>query len=461
MEHSSFWGLALAGLVAATGFSSASFGPGIDSGLKVGACSLAPAPADTLHNDWKIVFFGSSVPFGQGATNKYGYPARYATLLAQRAASGQGAAWTVANISVPGDNTTKVAARWARDLRPQHGRYVVLALSLGNEGIHGGGQPIFEQFKTNLLALVQRARAEGLVPVVANCYTRNDYTPEDYAFIRQTNLLLHAWAVPSINTLGAVDDGAGHWAPGYWDDALHPNDRGHAEMAHVLVPSLFDALRAGKAVPHHAATSYVRLGPSQRGAATGLTLRPETLLHPFTQVVSFRTAGKGQLVTLQDSTATGSLSIGASGGLTYTSAKGGHLASPRRVNDNRWHQLALTHYYAAGQTVLYLDGAEVGRLPEQLLTRQLSLGGTRAPRGAQYRNWLFYRAGMNADELRALAADSLLKSSLELYAPLDGRRTHALDSLRNLAQSTNHLRFLASPAAAPPAGHKPKKKVAR
>jgi lysophospholipase L1-like esterase len=460
MLHSSLGGLALAGLVAATGFTTLASRPVASQQPAALAPGVAAPLADTLPNNLKIVFFGSSVPFGQGAATKYGYPARYAALLAQRAAASQGAAWTVANISVPGDNTTKVAARWNRDLRPQHGRYVVLALSLGNEGIHGGGQPIFEQFKTNLAQLVQRARAEGLVPVVANCYTRNDYTSEDYAYIRQMNLLLHAWAVPSINTLGAVDDGAGHWAPGYWDDALHPNDRGHAELAHAIVPSLFDALRAGKAVPHRAPTSYVRLGSGPGRAATSLVLRPEALLHPFTQVISFRTAGTGPLITLQDSTTTGSLAIGASGGLTYVSAKGGRLASPRRVNDNRWHQLALTHYYAAGQTVLYLDGAEVGRLPERLLIRQLSLGGGQAPRGGQYRNWLFYRAGMNADEMRALAADSVLKSSLELYAPLDGRRTHTPDSLSNLAQSTNSLHRLASPSAPRPT-HKLGKKVIR
>jgi len=449
MSHVSFLSLAVAGLLAATGLASVST-PGSGRPL------LAPAhwpttqqPADTLPNPLKIVFFGSSVPFGQGATDKYGYPARYATLLAQRAAAGKGAAWTVANISVPGDNTTKVAARWQRDLAPQHGRYVVLALSLGNEGIHGGGQPIFEQFKTNLAQLVQRARAAGLVPVVANCYTRNDYTPEDYNFIKQMNLVLHGWEVPSINTLGAVDDGAGHWAPGYWDDALHPNNAGHAELAHAMVPSLFDALRAGKAQPRRQPTAGVRLGSGGREPAS-LVLRPEALLHPFTQVISFRTAGTGQLVTLQDSTASGSLAIGPGGVLTYTSAKGGRLASKQRANDNRWHQLALTHYYAWGQTVLYLDGAEVGRLPEKLLTRQLSLGGSRAPRQVQYRNWLFYRAGMNADEARALAADSLLKSSLELYAPLDGRRAQQPDSLINLAQSTNGLLRLASPRLATP-----------
>jgi lysophospholipase L1-like esterase len=411
--------------------------------LSAGIGQLWPAPsaadahralARPATHSLKIVFFGSSVPFGQGATNKYGYVSRYARLLAQRATASQGAAWNTANISIPGDNTLKVLARWERDLPPQQGRYVVYALALGNEGIHGGGQAKFEQFRDNMQVLIAKARAAGLVPVVTNSYTRNDYTAEDYAYIRQMNLLLHAWAVPTVNLLGAVDDGQGHWAPGYFDDALHPNDRGHAELAHAWVPSLFDALRAGKPQPHAQATAGVRL-PSK----AALRLVPEALVHPFTQVLSFRTSSSGQLLLLQDSTRAGGLTIEKSGALTYVSAETGRLRSAARVTDNQWHQVALTHYFAKGETVLYLDGTEVGRLPEQLHLRQLTLGGAGAARGARYRNWLFYRAGMNADEVRALAADSLLKSSLELYAPLDGRRRAAPDSLANLAQSTNEL----------------------
>lgn len=392
-----------------------------------------PTPPAAL-DDLKIVFFGSSVPFGQGATGKYGYASRYATLLARRNAAGQGAPWTTSNISVPGDNTVKVLARWDRDLLPQQGRYVVYALALGNEGIHGGGQPVFDQFVANMQVLIRQARAQGIVPVVTNSYTRNDYTAQDYAYIRRLNLLLQGWAVPTVNLLGAVDDGTGHWAAGYWDDALHPNDQGHAEMLHAWVPSLFDALRAGKPLPHRQPTAGVLLG-----RAGALRFVPEALVHPFTQVFSFRTTGRGCLLTLQDSTRAGSLRIGRGGRLTYASAVAGQLTTPASVADGQWHQVMLTHYFARGETILYVDSSRVGSLPERLRTRQLTLGGRAAPRDGQFRNWLFYRSGMNADEARALAADSLLRSSLELYALLDGRRQGSPDSLANLAQSTNVL----------------------
>ncbi|QKG51440.1 GDSL-type esterase/lipase family protein [Hymenobacter sp. BRD67] len=406
----------------------------------VGSVYFDDLQLDTYYpiNELKIVYFGSSVPYGQGATNLYGYTSRYAKVLAQRNASGQGAAWVTSNISVPGNSTVEVLGRWNSDLLPQGGRYVVYALALGNEGIHEYGQPRFDQFKTNMLQLIRQARDQGLVPVVTNNYTRNDYTPTDYAFIKQMNLLLHSWAVPTVNLLGAVDDGTGHWAYGFWDDVLHPNDLGHAELGHALVPSLFDALRAGKPLPHRTATSYVKITKTA-GQADGIRFVPETLVHPFTQVISFRTTGTGRLLELQDSTSKGSLSIGTNGQLTYTSAKTGTLTSARRVNDNKWHKATLTHYFARGETVFYLDSTNVGSLAEQLRTRQLTVGGPGAPQGTQYRNWLFYRSGMNTDEVNAMVADSLLKSSLELYAPLDGRRLTTSDSLANLAQSTNQL----------------------
>jgi len=148
-----------------------------------------------LLNPLKIVYMGSSVPYGQGATPNNGYTALYSALLAQRSAAGLGQPWVTANISVPGNSTIDALNRYPTDLLPQGGKYVVFALSLGNEGILTGGQAAFDQFRTNLAKLVQQARANGLVSVLTNCYTRNDFGPTEYAFTRQMNALLHSWRV--------------------------------------------------------------------------------------------------------------------------------------------------------------------------------------------------------------------------------------------------------------------------
>jgi len=46
-----------------------------------------------------------------------------------------------------------------------------------------------------------------IVPIITLCYTRNDFTPVEYDYTRRMNLAINGWDVPSVNFLGAVDDG--------------------------------------------------------------------------------------------------------------------------------------------------------------------------------------------------------------------------------------------------------------
>ncbi|MDP7692779.1 MAG: hypothetical protein QGG89_13175, partial [Vicinamibacterales bacterium] len=86
------------------------------------------------------------------------------------------------------------------------------------------------------------------------------------------NLLVNSWDVPSVNLLGAIDDGAGRWAQGFVADPSHPNSAGHTEMAHAFVPSLFDALAAGKPLPvKSTASGFVRI---RDGSAAPLSFSP-------------------------------------------------------------------------------------------------------------------------------------------------------------------------------------------
>ncbi|WP_233635635.1 GDSL-type esterase/lipase family protein [Hymenobacter setariae] len=405
-------------------------------------------------NTAKTIYIGSSVPYGTGATGNRGYTTLYADLLAARSAAGIGGPWVTANVSVPGNNTVDVTNRFDNDIFPQNGKYVFIGLSLGNEGITGSNKDnTFNQFRDNMRALITHARANGLVPIVAGNYGRNDYTPTEYGYVQRINALLNGWSVPTVNLLGAVDDlsGNGRYTPGYWFDDLHPNDAGHAEMAHAIVPSLLDALAANKTQPRRRVSAGITLRNSATAPAPLVRLVPEDVVHPFTTTLRFRTASPGQLMQVLDSAGlqAGTIQVASTGKLLYTSAKGRTIAGTKVVNDNRWHKLVLTHYYGRGLTRLYVDSLAEGTAAERLRPTRLDLGGNAAPARVQLRDFFFYRSGMNEGEVLAMAADSLLKSSLELYAPLDGSRAVAADSLLNLAQSLNSLtRVAATPLAA-------------
>jgi lysophospholipase L1-like esterase len=405
---------------------------------------VAPVP----QNPFKLTFIGSSVPYGIGATNNRGYTTLFSELLTRRNQAGRGGPWVTANVCVPGNNTIDVLGRFEADVLPQNGKYVMISLALGNEGILTGGQPIFNQFRDNLIRIVQLARNNGLIPIVTGGYTRNDFSATQYAFTRQMNLLIYGWNLPSFNLLGAVDDGNGRYTDGYWWDALHPNDLGHAELSYAVVPSLLDALNANKALPTRRATNGVTLNKRQGQATDIIRLVPEELVHPFTAAIRFKASAAGQLVEVLDSAglSAGTVSIDASGVLRYNSAKGQTITGSVTVTDNRWHKLVLTHYYARGATQLYVDSVREGNVAERLRPTRFDFGGAAAPTRVQYRDLFFYRSGMNQDEVWAMAADSLLKGSLEIYAPLDGRLA-TTDSLANLAQSTNTLARVTGPLA--------------
>ncbi|NNU34018.1 SGNH/GDSL hydrolase family protein [Mucilaginibacter sp. S1162] len=271
---------------------------------------ISGKPLDTM----KIVFFGSSVPYGIGATKNHGYAYFYRDILTKRAADGVGKNWKVANISRGGDNTPKVLVRWRGDLVPQKAKYVIYALSLGNEFIHEKGPGQYTQFKTNMLKLIAMARDSGYVPIITNAYTRNDFNERDYHYTKELNMWINSLDVPSINLLGGVDDGTGKWAPGNWYNPGHPNDAGHLELAYTIVPSLFDALSNSKPSPKMVESAGTTLNSNL------IDFKPDNITHPFTTTITIKADGKGQIMQLLDSIAhAGSIIITDKGTVKYTS----------------------------------------------------------------------------------------------------------------------------------------------
>jgi lysophospholipase L1-like esterase len=417
----------------------------------------------------RVAVFGSSVANGTGdELAREGYTGRLRELLAPRG-------WEVLNQSRGGDNTRTMAPRFAPDEAPQpnvryllpvNPSYVVLGLSLGNEGIGNGTtvaekDAIFRQFETGMRGFIDRSRQNGIVPVVSLCYTRNNFTEVEYEYTRRMNLLINSWDVPSVNFLGAIDDGTGKWARGFWFDSLHPNASGHVEITRTFVPTLFEALERGKPMPKRAGLqSFARLS----APSPPIRFTPEDPMHPFAFGFTARAQGNGTIGIVTGSTLNitfepkkvdrgsarpaveiESATLSPSGAFTsaigiqngkwvYRTSTGGVVASDVSA-DAAWHQLLVSHYTARGETLFFVDGTLAGKATERLEPTQFVLGGTTP---AEVKDLLIYRSALNADEAAALHdtdRGALLQASLEVYSPLANVRLESGQTVENLAQS--------------------------
>ena len=381
----------------------------------------------------RISVFGSSVANGQGATDYKGYRYLYGQQLIARHNEGRSDnAFYTTNVSIGGNTTTNLLNRYD-DLIRDFGRYVIFGLSLGNEGIHGASnqQAVFNQWRDNMLTLINKVRADGKIPMVMNNYTRGDYNDSDYGYVKQLNLLIHQWDVPSTNVLGAIDKGNGQWADGYVSDTYHQNTAGHAEFMYAMVPSLFDAIKAGKAQPVRNQTKSMTVE-----AGKTIYFEPEETVHPFTITVRIK-GTEGQVVCLTQSSGTqqATVRVNANGTVTYTAPTGSTITSTTTINDDAWHNVSLTSYYAQRRTILYVDKTKAGEVGERLARiESVSLGDDTNSR--EVSELSFWRSGMTPEEITAVCDGKMLKSSLEIYAPLGGK-----DDMQNLAQSTNSLSY--------------------
>ena len=426
-------------------------------------------------DDNRVAIWGSSVANGTGDESDHGgYAGHLQELLAERG-------WELINQSKGGDNTVTIAARFEPGVTAEENTkyltsvdpaYVVIGLSLGNEGIaqcqlgqsngctnsFADANAVFDQFASGLQSLIARARAAGITPVVALPYARSDFWEREYSLTRRMNLLINSWDVPSFNTLGAVDDGQGRWARGLWGDPFHPNAAGHEEIAYSFVPSLFAALRAGKPTPQRSRNGG--FAQVRADAPDAMSYDVDDTMHSFALTFTVRPAKDGPIATIRGRLLDSEFTIvrrsyGAfewdtesieltpaddfvaslgvrDGRISYYSPGGGSI-STSVYKSNAWHDVTLTHYAGRGETLLYVDGKQIGSVAERLQPTAFMLGGTA---DTDYKDWMIHRSGLNEDEVNALHDGGLLQASLEIYSPLSGA-----DPLANRAQSTSEPRF--------------------
>lgn len=388
----------------------------------------------------KISVFGSSVANGQGADYLEGYAFLYGKLLRERFESGTSSnALYTSGVSIGGNTTVDLKNRYL-DVINDFGKFVVLGLSMGNEGLHGTSnkQAIYTQFKENLLYLITKLQNDNKIPIIVNNYPRGDFNEQDYEKIRDINLDIHEWNIPSINSLGAIDNGKGRLVQAFKADNVHPNNNGHRELMYSIVPSLFDALIIEKPVPERDLGGDYLLHEGET-----ITFTPEEIFHPFTLCLRVKSDRASKLISFNSNsdklTGVGSLFLDSEGRIHYTSPhKEKEFISQIGIFDDNWHDIALSHYYARELTIIYVDGKEIGSISETLeINGDIGIGNeNEVDQNFHISEITFWRAGMNQDEMQAHHMGKMLKSSLEIYSPM-----YLIDnqSIMNYAQSMNTL----------------------
>jgi hypothetical protein len=267
--------------------------------------------------------------------------------------------------------------------------------------------------------------------------------------------------VPTVNFLGATEDGSGHFAKGFMFNDKHPNASGHRELMLSFVPTLFDALEKDKPAPS------IQSGPRGfariTGGAAPLTFTADSTIHSFAVSLMVRSPGDGTVVAVGGSTLAARTEAKTSGTdrfdevtmaadrpftatvavqngtWTYKPSDGAAIASASAA-DGQWHHIVISHSTARGMTFLFVDGKLAGSTAERLEPNRIVVGGPgsaqgSAPKQADYKDVFMFRSALNADEVAVLHSGKMLQASLEVYAPLNDTQFKADAGVENRAQS--------------------------
>ncbi|MEH2295389.1 DUF1796 family putative cysteine peptidase [Nostoc sp.] len=195
-------------------------------------------PLDEKSEGLKIVVIGSSVALGHKAWFLRGWVWLLAQALQQKYGH------KLVNVSEVGANVSRTIARFPSVVTPEQPDIVIIALSLGNEGLaHCRPQQrriIQRRFESGLQQLVKMTRDIGAIPMLGGVYPNGDYSQEHYWLIRNTHNRMLSWGLTVLDWLAAVDDGQGRWKAGTSFDPAHPNTIGNSLMYQQIDQHLFD-----------------------------------------------------------------------------------------------------------------------------------------------------------------------------------------------------------------------------
>lgn len=346
----------------------------------------------------KIVVFGSSVadgwtPYFISYMAPYGY--------------------NILNRSVPGNKTIDLLNRFDSDVMPDNSDFVIIALSLANEGLPGSVDPeaVCSQYKRNLARLVDMCKEQNIVPCLTTAYSCNEYTPEEWACVRRVNDEIASWGIHIFDIRGALDDLAGHWLPGTYADSRHPNPDGYQQIVYAIPPAAFES------------DTPKPLEPAMSSLGSSALYRAQTPLKAFTVSVEVRINDALSDETLIDiSKENGSFLRVQAFRSTFVLAgliNGTDIKSTSVYTDREFHTLSVSFVPGDGGHVrFYIDGYLCGKSRTGYPGDASVFSVGNSSDACEVQNLCVYRTRLDDNQLLAIHRRQFPTGSLELFAPL-------------------------------------------
>lgn len=408
---------------------------------------VRPAPTSLSK---KIVIIGSSVAAGNGATDislTWGF--KFAQAMTARG-------YTVYNNSVPGHNVTNINARLHTDALAYNPDYVVIGLSLGNEGIStattdADRETIYEVYQNGIAKAIRAIRQHGAIPVIAGVYPRGDYTAVHRVFLLRFNRWIETQGVICWDFLSALDNGDGTWKAGTVSDPLHPNNTGHQAMFSAINLDAFDA-----PVAQFGQTPSAYLSPGYVRTTAGNT--PAAVFTPSTVPDSMTMAFWANLNPSSDSSIMGFTSTNGRvrnpGGATWniTTPSGLNLATTAGMRPNAWQHFALTYSNITKGLSLYVDGVLAGTLDctsSPVTCDKFFIGGHSNQNlciPGRYRDLIITRYPATVETIRGFMIGKYPLMSAEVISPMNEVLMDATvgESWQNYAVATKTAKLVAT-----------------
>jgi lysophospholipase L1-like esterase len=186
----------------------------------------------------KIVLIGSSVARGHKAWLLKGW----AWFLGQALQQTYG--HQLVNVSEVGANVSRTIERFPSVVTPEKPDVVIIALSLGNEGLAycepHQRRTIQRRFESGLQQLANMTRKIGARPILGGVYPNGNFNPDHNKLLQGTHNRMLNWDIPVLDWLEVLEDGQGKWKTGISFDPAHPNTVGHRLMYQAIDLRLFE-----------------------------------------------------------------------------------------------------------------------------------------------------------------------------------------------------------------------------